>query len=292
MARGIDHLVIAVRDLDAASRFYERLGFQVGARNRHPWGTENRLIQLPGSFVELVTVGEGAAIPPHGPRSFSFGAFVRDHLARREGFAMLVLDSNDAVSDAKSFANLGIGDFEPLFFERQGRRPDGSESHVAFTLSFAQDHAAPAVGFFVCQHHRPDDFWNEAFQRHPNGTVSLTAVAMAAAQPDRHRLFLEKFTEAAAQTLGSDLSFALSRGRLDVLTSDSAAAVYGSVDVDADSATLVAFNVAVADLARRAHQLDAAEVPYQKVGSRLVVPSSAAMGVAIAFEPTSPTTLD
>ena len=43
MARSIDHLVVAVRDLDGAARFYERLGFQVGSRNRHPWGTENRL---------------------------------------------------------------------------------------------------------------------------------------------------------------------------------------------------------------------------------------------------------
>ena len=38
--RPLDHLVLAVRDLDAAAAFYRALGFQVGARNRHPWGTE------------------------------------------------------------------------------------------------------------------------------------------------------------------------------------------------------------------------------------------------------------
>ncbi|WP_281024020.1 VOC family protein [Microvirga flavescens] len=43
MPRRIDHLVIAVHDLDKAADFYRRLGFQVGARNRHSWGTENRL---------------------------------------------------------------------------------------------------------------------------------------------------------------------------------------------------------------------------------------------------------
>ena len=47
MTRRIDHLVVAVRDLDEAGRFYERLGFQVGARNRHPWGTENRIDPVP-----------------------------------------------------------------------------------------------------------------------------------------------------------------------------------------------------------------------------------------------------
>ncbi len=30
--RGLDHLVIGVRDLDAAGKLYERLGFRVGAR--------------------------------------------------------------------------------------------------------------------------------------------------------------------------------------------------------------------------------------------------------------------
>jgi catechol 2,3-dioxygenase-like lactoylglutathione lyase family enzyme len=42
MPRAIDHLVIAARDLEAQAAFYRRLGFQVGTRNRHPWGTENQ----------------------------------------------------------------------------------------------------------------------------------------------------------------------------------------------------------------------------------------------------------
>src|SRR5918998_6825369 len=114
-SRHIDHLVVAVRDLDGAARFYESLGFQVGAKNRHPWGTENRLIQFPGSFIELIAVGEGADIPAHGRRAFSFGAFMRDYLARREGLAMLVLSTEDAKADAAAFAKAGIGDFEPFF---------------------------------------------------------------------------------------------------------------------------------------------------------------------------------
>ena len=56
--RGLDHLVLGVRDLEADAAFCEALGFTVGARNRHPWGTHNRIIQFPGSFLELITVGE------------------------------------------------------------------------------------------------------------------------------------------------------------------------------------------------------------------------------------------
>ena len=43
MARGLDHIVHAVRDLDAAAELYRRLGFTVGARNRHPWGTHKHI---------------------------------------------------------------------------------------------------------------------------------------------------------------------------------------------------------------------------------------------------------
>src|SRR5256885_12438117 len=49
-----DHIVHAVHDLDAVGDAYARLGFTVGARNRHPWGTHNRIVQFPGVFIELL----------------------------------------------------------------------------------------------------------------------------------------------------------------------------------------------------------------------------------------------
>jgi catechol 2,3-dioxygenase-like lactoylglutathione lyase family enzyme len=283
MARGIDHLVVAVRDLDGAARFYEALGFQVGARNRHPWGTENRLVQLDGSFVELITTGRDTAPPEHGPRAFSFGAFVRDYLARREGLAMLVLDSVDAQADAAAFAASGIGDFEPFFFERRGRRPDGSEVHVAFSLAFARDAAAQEVGFFVCRHHHPENFWDPAFQAHPNGATGIASVALVSPEPARHEDFLAAFAGAAPTgETGVDLSLPLSRGRIDVLTPDDAAELYGSVET-ADAPCLAAFTVEVGDIDRVARRL-AGGPPHQRIGARLVVPASTAHGVAIAFE--------
>ncbi|HEY8384251.1 MAG TPA: VOC family protein [Microvirga sp.] len=285
MPRGLDHLVLAVRDLDAAARFYERMGFQVGGRNRHPWGTENRLVQLPGVFLEIITVGEGAAIPPHEPGAFSFGAFVRDSLARREGFAMLVLDSENAKADAELFRETGIGAFAPFHFERKGQRPDGSEIHVAFTLAFAQDEAARQAAFFVCQQHYPENFWNPAFQQHPNGAKEIAAVAFAAPDPERHRAFLTVFTGTEPTSPnGGDLSFALARGRLDVMGPDEAAELYVSIETDPDEPALVAFAVRVEDLRRQVGLLQAAEIPHQAFGGRAVVPSSAAFGVAIAFE--------
>jgi len=60
MARGLDHIVHAVRDLDAAVDLYRHFGFTVGARNIHPkaWGTENHIVQFPGTFIELLAVAD------------------------------------------------------------------------------------------------------------------------------------------------------------------------------------------------------------------------------------------
>lgn len=287
MTRRIDHLVVAVQDLDQAGSFYQRLGFQVGARNRHPWGTENRIIQFPGSFIELITVGERAAIAPHGAGAFSFGAFVGDYLRDREGLAMLVLDSQDARADAALFSESGIGAFEPFHFERSGRRPDGSETKVAFTLAFASAESSPKAGFFVCQQHFPENFWNPEFQRHDNKATQIGSVALAAPVPRQLRTFLTAFAGVQPTSPdGDDLSFRLGESHIDVLTPDDAAEIYGSVEAELDQPSFVAFSVRVEDIHVQAKWLDSADIPYQHIGSRLIVPASAAFGVAIAFEPT------
>lgn len=273
--RRIDHLVIAVRDLDGAADFYRRLGFQVGARNRHPWGTENRLVQFRSSFLELITTGDDPTlIPPHGDGVFSFGAFVRDSLARREGFPMLVLDSDDAKGDAAAFADTGIGAFQPFFFERTGLRPDGTPTHVAFTLAFAADPLAPEVGYFVCQQYFPENFWNPAFQIHANGGEAISAVTLTTARPQAHAAFLSAFAGSTAET-GADgsITVPLRGGRITATA------------LDADtSPRLTGFTVQVPSLTATAALLRDAGVPFSDSPDRLTIRPETAYGTAIVFE--------
>ena len=141
MSRGIDHIVHAVRDLGAAAAFYRALGFQVRGPNRHPpeWGTENYVVQLPGTYIELLTVSDERSIAPH---VFSFGAFNRGYLARREGLAMLALRGRGA-DDRDEFRAAGIGDFDLYELLREAKRDDGSTVRLAFTLAFAVNARAP-----------------------------------------------------------------------------------------------------------------------------------------------------
>ena len=119
MPRAVDHVVIPTLDLAAQATLYRRLGFQVGARNRHPWGTENHIVQFDGAFLELIGLGEGFEAPASDPGVFSFARFVAEFLARREGLAMLVLRSSDAEADRRAFAAKGLGDFQRFDFARR-----------------------------------------------------------------------------------------------------------------------------------------------------------------------------
>src|SRR5215212_7492601 len=218
MARGLDHIVHAVHDLDAAGEAYTRLGFTVGARNRHPWGTHNRIVQFPGVFIELLAIGAMEQIPPARPRGLSFGAFTRDFLARGEGLSMLVLEGKGAAADADAFRAAQIGDFDVFDFAREGKRPDGATVQVAFSLAFAQDQRAPDTGFFTCQQHFPENFWNPTFQQHRNGVSGVAGVVLVAENPADHHVFLKAFSGVSdLASTSSGITIETPRGEIQVM---------------------------------------------------------------------------
>jgi hypothetical protein len=218
--RGLDHPIHLVRDLDAAGAAYEELGFKVSAENRHPFGTKNRIVQFPGVFIEILSLGDHAPIAEAEPRRPSFAAFHRDLLRRRrECGSGVVLDSRDAKADAAAFAKAGAGDFKPFFFERRGTRPDGSEVHVAFELAFAEDPTSPDAMFLSCEHKFPENFWSEAAQAHPNGARGVLGIVLTAENPSDHHVFLKAFTgvhDFRATSLG--LVIETPRGTIEALT--------------------------------------------------------------------------
>ena len=157
MARGLDHIVHAVGNLDAAADFYRRCGFKVGARNTHPWGTHNHVVQLAGFFIEILTVGEPNRLGDDG-LSQHFGIPNKEAIARGDGFSMLVLESDDSASDVADFAEAKIGTSDVLPFSRQAMLPDGSTATVGFSLAFARDPTSPQTLFATCRQTNPEAF--------------------------------------------------------------------------------------------------------------------------------------
>jgi hypothetical protein len=196
---------------------------------------------------------------------------------------MLVLESKDAKSDKGAFDAAGIGGFETFFFERKGLRPDGTPVEVSFTLAFAQDGLAQQCGFFVCQQHRPENFWNKVAQQHLNGASALRGVSMVADEPSDHAEFMRAFTgidEFSATSAG--LRFVTPRGELDVLSSAAFAFEYHQPP-SSGKPQLAAFSVAVPDLEAMKQRLVEASIPFDEVKDTLVIPAVHAFGTVIRF---------
>lgn len=284
MPRGLDHIVHAVRDLDAAAGLYRRLGFTVGARNRHSWGTHNHLVQLPGCFVELLTVAEPEKL---GNDRFSamFGRFNQSFLAHQEGLSMLLLESGDAAADAAAFQSAGIGASEAMKFEREGQRPDGSTVKVAFSLSFARDGKAPDIGFATCQQHFPENFWNPAFQQHPNTATGMAGVVLVADNPTDHHIFLSAFTGVRdLHATSSGVTASTPRGDVKVMDPAAFRSHFGTEPPDiSKGARLAAMQFRVRDRTALMTALSSGGIASSFcMGSTIVVPETA-MGATLAF---------
>ena len=81
--RGIDHLVLTVRDLDCCEAFFRAVGFALTPRAHHPFGTSNNLAIFKDNFLELLAVTEPDKIPAQTDDRYSLGAHSVAFLERR-----------------------------------------------------------------------------------------------------------------------------------------------------------------------------------------------------------------
>jgi hypothetical protein len=219
--KSIDHLVLCGTDLEAMRKKFAALGFILTPVAQHPFGTHNSLVQLDGLFLELLSLAQPDKIPEHRPGHLSFAAFNRDFLEQGEGFSMLALDSENARGDLASYRQRGLDTYEPFDFSRRAKLPGGEEVVVGFSLAFVSSPHMPRAGFFSCQQHAPQYFWQPQYQNHPNGAVTVLEAALVAERPQEHRGFLESFSGCRAIAAGQNLRISTRRGEIAVLTPSS-----------------------------------------------------------------------
>jgi hypothetical protein len=286
VARGFDHVVHAVRDLDAAGEFYRRLGFTVGARNRHPWGTHNRIVQFPGFFLELLTVGEPEKLPRSGDITNPFATLNSDFLAAgNEGFTGLVVEGFEPEQEHAAFDAAGFGGVPLFHFSRKGKRPDGSDTEVGFDIAFARYPASPRAAFFTCKQTHPQNFWSKEMQQHANGAVGVSACALVAENPSDHHVFLEVLVgvrDVHASSLG--LAVRTPRGVLLALDRRAFHDTYG-VDGPVDAGLRIgALSFKVRSLADTERLLRDSGLQASRHRDKLVVSGRGCFGAVLAFE--------
>ncbi len=136
MIIGVDHVLVAVDNLDDAMETYRQLGFQVQPGGEHPGrGTYNALVPLSdGFYFELMGVKDKSLAEKFAP-----SRRVVDALDRENHLATFALDSNKLDSDVASIRGreLMIGDPN----EGERTRPDGQR--VAWRSALPEDSALP-----------------------------------------------------------------------------------------------------------------------------------------------------
>ena len=287
MKHAIDHLVLCVDDLDRARRFYEALGFRLTPRAQHPFGTANHLVQLQGSFLELLAVADRARIPAPQRGYFNFAAFAAAFLGQRQGMAMLVFPSDDARADQHQILAHGLETYEPFDFSRKASLPDGGEAVVGFSLAFVTNRAMPETAFFVCQQHAPQHFWKPEFQRHANGAIAAVEVLMVADSPRQLADFFRRLVAPAAVSENANgLQVRLDGSAITVLDRAQFKARFPAAEHDAvsEGPRFIGYGIAVKDMVRVETILQQSDIPFRRAGDRLHISDRDAFGTVIEFQ--------
>jgi catechol 2,3-dioxygenase-like lactoylglutathione lyase family enzyme len=202
MLLGIDHIVIACRDPDAAAELLRaEVGLEPGGGGRHERnGTFNRLVWLGDSYLELMGVFDAGLA---GQRSIGASALAILQ-AGTEGFASFAIATDDIRSDVAALQALGSSLEPPA--DGQRVRPDGDVVRWQTAIS-------PTVGLgglpFLIEHEYVGSEWGEparaarAEQVHPfGGRATLARLELAARDPKlaaaRHHREIGLATVAAA----------------------------------------------------------------------------------------------
>lgn len=218
--RGLDHVVLCVRDFDAAVARYRELGFTTTPRAEHPWGTANCLVQMDGNFIELLTVAAPEKLDEASAGDFSFGGFCQSFLddGPGEGMAMLVFESADAEADQAEFREAGLDSYPTFSFSREAKLPDGGTATVGFTVAFVTHPDMARAAFFTCEQHAPEHFWKPDYQQHDNGAARIQNVVMVAENPADLRDFFGRLqTPDRVRLQDGMLAVATNRGHVTVM---------------------------------------------------------------------------
>lgn len=183
MLTGIDHLVIAVADLDAAAAELERaVGLRAGGGGRHErFGTFNRLAWLGDTYLELIGVWDEALAATSW-----IGAPTLAVLAAGGGLATFALASDDLAADVERLRGHGATLEDPQLGERT--RPDGRVVRWSIT---APPRLGPAEPPFLIEHDVSAAEWTpgeraaRAAEAHRMGApVQLEVLELPVAQAD------------------------------------------------------------------------------------------------------------
>lgn len=275
---GIDHGVVAVRDLAAARAAYRRLGFTLTPRRSFGgWGTANYSAMMARHFIELLGIIDPTKFTTPG---------LEDFLQRREGLMAVALLSRDIDAAHAEMKRNGLDPSDLNELEITLEMAD-APIRQRFRWLILPPEATPELYVFVVQPLTPESMRQPGFLVHENGAMDIESITVVVGcQPATLRPAYETLFGAGACTaMDGALRVATGQGDLVFLTPEGFAGRYpdASAIAPGDLPNIAAMRIAVEGLDRLCRHFDAAGVAYAGSGDGVSVAADEACGVLLEF---------
>lgn len=276
---GIDHVIVAVRDLERASMGWRRLGFTLSPRGRHiGQGTANYCIMFDSDFVELLGIVDPSDRVQH------LTAF----LARREGPRAVAFTPAGTVDEVRSaLLQRQLDPSEPRALGRQMELPEGTLIPRFSLVGLAPEDTPGLQDSFICAHLTPELMRRPEWLAHPNGAVGLKGIhvlveSTAPLLPAYDRLFgIQQVT-----TTDTVASIHVGRHRIVFSTPDDFVTMHPGIDLVPDFALpgIVSLELGIERRDSTADYLAQWQIAFDELpDGSLVVPAIEANGAILFF---------
>ncbi len=278
----IDHVLIAVRSLDAAKDTFEKLGFKVTPEGRHPGrGTGNRLVVFGEEYLELISV--------HDPDGNLFRPNLPKFLDDREGLFIFSMGTGDIRESVRRVRRVGMRIADPVKGSRQAS--DGTTAYSWTQAELAPRELPGSQTFFIQHDHTIAERYTEPPDptNHPNGALGISSLSLAVKDADGAA---RRWTEALGlDRVMEEISFSSAPKRVRLQFTNCTLNFRQPEERDTLTEFIETWGEGPCQIAFACHNLDDTESLLRKNGvegidrrkDSLTVPSEAAQGVHMSF---------
>lgn len=270
---GLDHAVIAVRDLTVADAAFHRLGFTLTPRGEHPeWGTANHCIMFRQDYIAL------QAATGTGEVADELRAFTDAH----EGLHGISLGTDNGAAVVERLQATGLDVPLPRSLSRRIDTEQG-QATLMFSETLLPPQATPGIHTRVTQHITAERERFPEWLAHPNTAIGIASVTAIVAEPVELTAAWDLLLGPHRAVITDDtVTLHTGRGLIFLSKPDDITQLHPEAELDElpPAPALVALAVLVADTDRAAQWLKHNDVVFSRDREGTIrIPPSEACGV-------------
>lgn len=279
----VNHIGVAVRDMDRGVTRYEKLGFTLSPLSVHsgslkpgepvqPMATGNRCAIFEHNYVEILGI-----VNPDLP-SWGWAKFVE----KFEGAHIICLGCGDAETVDRRVSGNGIKTSGVIKLQRDVETAEGMKTARFDCTHF--DSSITPEGLIQAAHHRtPEYIHQERYLTHENGAQCLDEVVLVTMDPAAESEKYERLTGVAAQRKGHRREIVLSLVSRLVFIGPEMAGEEFRGSLVAPVPAIAAMSFPVSDLDKTEELLKSRGLTTVRQDNQVLVPAEQALGVVHVF---------